>query len=272
MTEPLYPSRKLSWEEVSRRIQNQLESLLGRPLSCRVFLEDLDYWGLANDTVFTQTEVERLLRATGAGRDEWQENLYPDEEESKSLGMGLSRLLLQQALHGNWETEFCTAESLWLLNYHTVGAGQTLALRLPGVEVPLEELRPQEELFHYFEEHGPTQASLMDFCEPYQERYHAELCWPYPISDGCHNGIFLVPVREGILSLPYDCVEREEYEIFLLEDASLCDSQFLKTLWEDWNSYSGELSQALENMAWLVRKLEQQKGGPTNGSTSASHC
>ena len=79
-------------------------------------------------------------------------------------------------------------------------------------------------------------------------------------------------MREGILSLPYDCVEREEYEIFLLEDASLCDSQFLKTLWEDWNSYSGELSQALENMAWLVRKLEQQKGGPTNGSTSASHC
>ena len=160
MTEPLYPSRKLSWEEVSRRIQDQLESLLGRPLSCRVFLEDLDYWGLANDTVFTQTEVERLLRATGAGRDEWQENLYPDEEESKSLGMGLSRLLLQQALHGNWETEFCTAESLWLLNYHTVGTSRTLALRLPGVEVPLEELRPQEELFHYFEEHGPTQASL----------------------------------------------------------------------------------------------------------------
>lgn len=125
MTEPLYPSRKLSWEEVSRRIQDQLESLLGRPLSCRVFLEDLDYWGLANDTVFTQTEVERLLRATGAGRDEWQENLYPDEEESKSLGMGLSRLLLQQALHGNWETEFCTAESLWLLNYHTVGTSRT---------------------------------------------------------------------------------------------------------------------------------------------------
>ena len=152
MTEPLYPSRKLSWEEVSRRIQDQLESLLGRPLSCRVFLEDLDYWGLANDTVFTQTEVERLLRAPGAGRDEWQENLYPDEEESKSLGMGLSRLLLQQALHGNWETEFCTAESLWLLNYHAVGTSRTLALRLPGVEVPLEELRPQEELFHYFEE------------------------------------------------------------------------------------------------------------------------
>lgn len=117
MTEPLYPSRKLSWEEVSRRIQDQLESLLGRPLSCRVFLEDLDYWGLANDTVFTQTEVERLLRATGAGRDEWQENLYPDEEESKSLGMGLSPASV-------------TASSPWELGNGILYGGKPLAAEL----------------------------------------------------------------------------------------------------------------------------------------------
>ena len=79
----------------------------------------------------------------------------------------------------------------------------------------------------YLGKHGPTHSSLMDFCEEYREKYHIDLCWPYPISDGNHMVEFFVPVKEGILSLSYDRVEREDYEVPTLEDACLCDATSL---------------------------------------------
>ena len=79
----------------------------------------------------------------------------------------------------------------------------------------------------------------------------------YPISDGNHMGTFFVPVKEGILSLPYDRVEREDYEVFTLEDACLCDATSMEVFLEDWDSFSGQLRQAMGNMAWALRHLEQ---------------
>ena len=69
-------------------------------------------------------------------------------------------------------------------------------------------------------------------------------------------GTFFVPVQEGILSLPYDRVEREDYEIFTLEDARLCDAT---SILEDWDSFSGQLRQAMENMAWTLRHHKNEE-------------
>ena len=65
-------------------------------------------------------------------------------------------------------------------------------------------------------------------------------------------------MQEGILSLPYDRVEREDYEIFTLEDTALCDATSMEVFLEDWDSFSGQLRQAMENMAWALRHLEQK--------------
>ena len=122
----------------------------------------------------------------------------------------------------------------------------------------MKDLKSQRELLDYLEKHDPTHSSLMDFCEEYREKYHNDLCWPYPISDGNHIGTFFIPVQEGILSLPYDRVEREDYEVFTLEDACLCDATSMEVFLEDWDSFSGQLRQAMENMAWALRHLEQK--------------
>lgn len=72
-------------------------------------------------------------------------------------------------------------------------------------------------------------------------------------------GQFFVPVKEGILSLPYDRVEREDYEVFTLEDACLCDAISMEVFLEDWDSFSGQLCQTMSNMAWTLRRLELKK-------------
>lgn len=60
---------------------------------------------------------------------------------------------------------------------------------------------------------------------------------PFPMATTWGRSSF--PCQEGILSLPYDRVEREDYEIFTLEDACLCDATSMKVFLEDWDSFSG---------------------------------
>ena len=78
-------------------------------------------------------------------------------------------------------------------------------------------------------------------------------------------------MQEGILSLPYDRVEREDYEIFTLEDACLCDATSMEVFLEDWDSFIGQLRQAMENMAWTLRHLEQKTRRNHNGSFGSTH-
>lgn len=256
--EQLYSTRKLTWPEAAKLAQKRVEEILHKEVICQIALEDETYWTLYSPTyMFSTEELELLLQAGRATKEVWEEAIPQEGNASCSLGMELTRLLLKQALHGQWSQEHCTEEGLWLLDYCSCGA-QKPALQLPGVWVDLEELKSQKELLDYLEKHGPTHSSLMDFCEEYREKYHNDLCWPYPISDGNHMGTFFVPVQEGILSLPYDRVEREDYEIFTLEDARLCDATSMEVFLEDWESFSGQLRQAMENMAWALRHLEQK--------------
>ena len=263
--EQLYPTRKLTWPEAANLAQKRVEEILHKEVSCQMALEDETYWTLYSPTyMFSTKELELLLQAGRATKEVWEEAIPQEENASRSLGMELTRLLLKQALHGQWSQEHCTEEALWLLDYCSCGA-QKPALRLPGVWVDLEELKSQKELLDYLEKHGPTHSSLMDFCEEYREKYHNDLCWPYPISDGNHMGTFFVPVQEGTLSLPYDRVEREDYEVFTLEDTALCNATSMEVFLEDWDSFSGQLRQAMENMAWALRHLEQKSRRNHNG-------
>ena len=71
---------------------------------------------------------------------------------------------------------------------------------------------------------GGTDRALADLREEQMETYQNELIWRYPISEGNSAGGFITPVREGILWIPYDEMEREEGEILILDDACLLNA------------------------------------------------
>ena len=260
--ETLYPARKLLWQEAAESVQTLVEDVLHKEVPCKMRSEDDNYWTLYSEThKFSVQELEQLLRAVPATKDAWEETIPQDGTDSYSVGMELSRLLLKQALPGDWLQEYCTEEGIWLLDFHYCSSERSLTptLQLPGVHVDLKDLKSKRDLLKYLELNGPTRSSLMEFCEEYQEKYHNDLCWPYPISDGVHMGTFLIPVKEGILSLPYDRVEFEDYEVFILGDARLCDAETMELFLEDWNSFSRELSRAMESMAWTLRFLRKTR-------------
>jgi len=72
-----------------------------------------------------------------------------------------------------------------------------------------EELPTMKELLSEIDENGGTDAALAGLREKQYRQYCCELIWRYPISQGDSAGGFLMPVREGILWIPYDEMEKD---------------------------------------------------------------
>lgn len=100
--------------------------------------------------------------------------------------------------------------------------------------------------------------ALMDICEEYREKYQNELCWHYPTTDELHLGTFLLLVKEGVLSLPFNEVDSVDYELFCLEDACLCDAASINMLIADWYRFDADLRHAMEGMRRYYEKKEGQ--------------
>ena len=258
----LVPARKLAWSEAAKRAQGFVKEVLHKEIPCQIALEDDTYWTLYSPTYkFPTQELEQLLQAVSATKAAWEEAIPQEGEASCSLGMELSRLLLKQALHGEWSQEHCTEEALWLLDYQeSPGEGpREPGLFLPGAYIPVSRLSTQRELLDYLDCHGNTYSDLMNFCDRYLEDFRNSLCWCYPISDGVHMGTYLVPVREGILSLPYDQVDPEDFEILCLEDSGLCNRQALSCYLNEWHTYSENLCQALYSLTQMADAIERKE-------------
>ena len=130
-------------------------------------------------------------------------------------------------------------------------------IKIGDLEVNLEELKSCRNLLDYFQENGPTHTALMDFCEEYREKYGNELCWPYPISEGKHLGTFLVLVREGVLSLPYDDADKVDYELFCIDDIRLFqDYADMEIFMDDWKLFHDDLMAAMEAMKTYLYEQE----------------
>lgn len=260
--EKLIPTRKLAWPEAAELVQRRVEEILLKEIQCQMVLEDDTYWTLCSPTYkFPTQELEQMLQAVSATKAAWEEAIPQENEASCSLGMELSRLLLKQALHGEWTQEHCTEEALWLLDYRGIpGEGpRDPGLFLPGAYIPVSRLITQRELLDYLDCHGNTYSDLMNFCDRYLEDFHNSLCWCYPISDGNHMGTYLVPVREGVLSLPYDQIDPEDFEILCLEDAGLCSGKALSYYLTDWHTYSENLCRALHSLSQMADAIERKE-------------
>ncbi len=132
-------------------------------------------------------------------------------------------------------------------------------IKIGSLELNLAELKSRQELLDYFQENGPTHAALMDFCEEYRERYGNELCWPYPISEGKHLGTFLVLVKEGVLSLPYDDADKVDYELFCINDMVLFqDYADMEIFMDDWKLFHDDLMAAMTGMKDYLYEQEAQ--------------
>lgn len=121
-------------------------------------------------------------------------------------------------------------------------------IHIADIEVDPQKLFCCQELLHFLREEGETDLALSKIRDRYFNAFGNELTWRYPYSDGKHMGLVIVVVQEGFLSLPYDNVDKEAYEIFELDEASLFDVESLEFFISDYELISKDLMAAMNDM------------------------
>ena len=125
---------------------------------------------------------------------------------------------------------------------------------IPFMEKPLalSELPKEEWVCHILEESGATFVSLEDFYELYGKALRRDLIWRIPYGCLDFSGCVLCLVQEGILCLPYDAVDSQEYELFKMESARLLTKESLLELLQEFNEQTASLATVLMEMGKLV--------------------
>ena len=116
MENRVYHSFKLEWCRVSDYIQKVISEILGREIICTTKTVGPDFWAVSlTDSVFSLSELKRLLDFVKADNRTVEETMPEDSNETKYIGMLLSSELLMKALGVTWQEEHITEEALWLL-------------------------------------------------------------------------------------------------------------------------------------------------------------
>lgn len=250
---------KLKWKYVSNAISEVIYRISERRIDCEVMYDDETYWCIkfSNDRM-DLTELEKLTKAANASAEDILET-YPSEGQKYigSIGMGLSYKMLKLYMEINWENELITRDSLWLVGIADASEAASIIF-IDVVRVNLNDLKSRQELIDHLSENAPVYGSLTDFCSEYVKKYKNELYWQFPILDEFHQGLYFVLVREGILSLPYDYIDKNDFEIFCPEDSILIDN--IDSYIDDWNRFDKTLRDAMSDMKSYIKRKEMLYG------------
>lgn len=247
---------RLEWSEVAHIASQAIADITGHYISCRGVMDDASYW----EVQFTDYEMKlaeefKILERIGCSREQLHEH---ESITTESLSMEASQEILRFYLQIDYAEEVITPNYLWLVGIEQKNVTHPLQLEIGNLSLNLNELKSKQDLISYLIENGPNHSSLMDFCEKYQDKYGNELCWSYPISDGKHLGTFIVLVKEGILSLPYDDADKVNYELFCMDDISFFDFDSIDIFIDDWHYFDQDLLQAMYAIKRYLQKQEEQ--------------
>ena len=251
-----YKTCHLVWDDIAKLLSDQIKTILGRRFLLRVWPEDQGYWGArALHGMFSVADLDRLLDAVQADAETRLETLPEDSESVHGFGMTLGSLLLKAALQADWECEMVEDDALWLIGFVSA---ETQPYTVSGLlrKLNADALMSAKEVLAYLKENGSTDCTLSDIRLRYYAAHGNELCWRYPISDGIHAGAFILVTKDGYLSLPYNSMDEEDYEILVLEDAVLHDPASLTTFLSDWESFSADLTDAMREMRRILEGSE----------------
>lgn len=261
-----YTALKISMEEVSSYLGNLLSALLGRKIICQTFYEEECYWSISavNDR-FSSTEIMQLILYVGGDHEMIQCNIPTESDTRRSLDVDLCNALLRRALNLEWKEEFLTEEAIWLIGDWpkppTLPEPNSHLLFLNDREVDCRRLLPMNEFLDRLFTTGGNYSALTRLYEANEAIFGHPLYWVYPISDGAHNGCYLVLVREGVLAISYDEIDFENHEIFLRETARLCRAEDLGWFLSDWNRFVGDTRDVLNKLLNFLECTEALEKG-----------
>ena len=123
----------------------------------------------------------------------------------------------------------------------------------------MDALLPMDELIEQLFDAGGSETDLVNVCDRYVKQFGNQLFWSYPISNGEYNGVCFVLVREGILCLPYDVIDREEYEFFERDGVRLLSAEEMGYFISEWKRASRELEEVMDSFMNYLKERERNE-------------
>ena len=110
---------KFSWDEVSQKLQPEIEAILGTRILCVAKPDDEYYWCVAfPEGRIPLSDLFKILEAINASERERIDSVPPERDhpvDVSCLGMSASELLLRRCLGYQWETIHIKDDALWIL-------------------------------------------------------------------------------------------------------------------------------------------------------------
>lgn len=129
-----------------------------------------------------------------------------------------------------------------------------------GKRIDRKTLVSALDVLSLLKEEGPWFTTLEKIRERYEEQFGNVLYLNYPFSDGPHNGAGILPVQEGFLWLPYDELDSETYEQYVLTDASLLTADEAAILVNELKAYTKGVCGALEDIQVELSATQYKDG------------
>ena len=124
---------------------------------------------------------------------------------------------------------------------------------------PLDKskLYGRETLLEILEENGANEPAIAAIGDHYMKTIGEYPIWRYPLCDAKYLGAFIVPVQEGWLYIPYDYVDKEEYELLVLDDTNLLDAETCEYLAKETKEYCDGFVAALRRIQAELKTNEE---------------
>ena len=126
-----------------------------------------------------------------------------------------------------------------------------------GNRIDPKKLLSKDEVLEMMREGGETDYALSEIRNEYSKRFCDELVWRYPILVGDALGAALIPVQEGFLSIAYNHMNPEDYEIYDLKNVCLLTADEIAQMSKEWKEYSQGLSLTLDSM-WAYQSKQEE--------------
>lgn len=252
---------QMIWKEVAAIMELELEKILGRKIVCEAGMDDYDcYWAVSfPQERLSMSELYKILDDINATPKQRVDSIPPQDEQSDGvncIGMDVGKLLLRRHLGYTWQAMHMDDQYMWVLGEVSAENQLKDTIRIAEKNISLSELKSKQEVMEYLFTNGATHAVLMEMCEEYRQKYQNELCWKYPISDGKHLGTFMLLVKEGILSIPYDEADKVDYELFCMDDVCLFNLEAMEDFISDWYYFDADLRRTMVDMKRYLQKME----------------
>ena len=161
----------------------------------------------------------------------------------KELTAFVKRLRLTPEIEGHMLASLDTDIELG-----TPGSDADTTLQYMGLGINRSNLYSKDEVMNLLDRCGGFDSTLDKVRDTYTDRFGNQLIWKYPFSDSMQGGGTIVPVQEGFLFLPYNCVLEHGDARYQLSGAELLSAEDIRTLQKECKTYMDGLLAALGDM------------------------